>query len=424
MPTISGAVATRLLALDFAENTGITTYDRSGNGNNGTLTNATWTSSGKYGKAISFNKTSGSHVSVGSSASLVPSNLSLSVWIYPTGPGGEPTYGASIFAKEGNYEIYRYPSGQIWFLIKTTSPGWVIINTGLYAPLNTWTHLVMTYNQGAGVAKVYKNNSSGSATFSIPMTGPILDNDSGTQNQAWIGGRSSTPCCDTPPGHYFDGIIDELAIYNRALTATEITNMYNNTAFNGTHTINVQATDAAAATATDSNTFSIAVTPITISSFTATPSSMTLPTNSTTLTWTTTGSPTSCTGSNAWSGAKAVGGGSENRTGLTAGSYTYTLTCSKAGLPNAVTSVTVTVGSAPTVDINASPTSIYGGDSTTLTWSSSAASCAGTNFNTGGASSGSVIVNPTSTATYSVLCGGVSDSVTVTVRKKPFFIED
>src|SRR3989344_2460550 len=51
MPTISG----RVLAMDFVENAGITTYDRSANGNNGTLVNATWTASGKYGKALNFN---------------------------------------------------------------------------------------------------------------------------------------------------------------------------------------------------------------------------------------------------------------------------------------------------------------------------------------------------------------------------------
>jgi len=90
--------------------------------------------------------------------------------------------------------------------------------------------------------------------------------------------------------------------------------------------------------------------PITVS-LTANPTSMTLPTNSTQLTWTTTGSPTSCTASGSWSGAKSVSGSSENRTGLTAGTYTYTITCSKAGTPNAVSSVSVTVNPTPPVPV-------------------------------------------------------------------------
>ena len=44
-------------AYGFDEGTGTTTADSSGNGNTGTLTNATWTTAGKFGKALSFNGT-------------------------------------------------------------------------------------------------------------------------------------------------------------------------------------------------------------------------------------------------------------------------------------------------------------------------------------------------------------------------------
>ena len=78
----------------------------------------------------------------------------------------------------------------------------------------------------------------------------------------------------------------------------------------------------------------------------------------------------------------------------------------------------------PTVDIDATPTTIYTGGSTTLTWSCSAGPSTGTNFNTFGALSGSQLVSPVSTITYTVTCGGVPDSVTITVRRRPFFIEN
>ena len=80
-----------------------------------------------------------------------------------------------------------------------------------------------------------------------------------------------------------------------------------------------------------------------------------------------------------------------------------------------------------TADINASPQVIATGDSTTLSWSSNGSSCTGTNFSTNGATSGSRVVRPRSTTTYRITCTGVSsslDSVTVTVRKRPVFIED
>ena len=51
------APATLVAAYAFNEGTGTTVNDSSGNGNNGTITNATWTTSGKYGDALVFNGT-------------------------------------------------------------------------------------------------------------------------------------------------------------------------------------------------------------------------------------------------------------------------------------------------------------------------------------------------------------------------------
>jgi len=109
----------------------------------------------------------------------------------------------------------------------------------------------------------------------------------------------------------------------------------------------------------NSTTASVTVTPIgAISvSISANPASMTLPTNATRLTWTTTGNPTSCTASNYWSGAKTASGGFEDRTGMTAGTSVFVITCSKNGVPDTSASVTVTVASATLVN-NASCTSI------------------------------------------------------------------
>jgi len=76
------------------------------------------------------------------------------------------------------------------------------------------------------------------------------------------------------------------------------------------------------------------------------------------------------------------------------------------------------------VTIFADDTTIVSGGSTILTWDGGG-SCVGTNFDTGGASSGSIEINPTSTTTYTLTCGGSeSAQVTVTVNKKPIFIEN
>ncbi|PIR68517.1 hypothetical protein COU49_00540 [Candidatus Nomurabacteria bacterium CG10_big_fil_rev_8_21_14_0_10_35_16] len=77
--------------------------------------------------------------------------------------------------------------------------------------------------------------------------------------------------------------------------------------------------------------------------------------------------------------------------------------------------------------IEASSTATYTGRPVTLTWGSDGTSCVGTNFDTGGAVSGSVEVTPNSTTTYSINCAGAtipSDEVTVVVKKRPWFIEN
>jgi len=84
---------------------------------------------------------------------------------------------------------------------------------------------------------------------------------------------------------------------------------------------------------------------------------------------------------------------------------------------------TFTLISVPTATLSANPTSIVSGNSSALTWSSAnATSCTGTNFSTGGATSGTVSVSPSTTTTYSVVCsgaGGTSAPVNATVTIIP-----
>lgn len=90
----------------------------------------------------------------------------------------------------------------------------------------------------------------------------------------------------------------------------------------------------------------------------ANPASMTLPTNSTNLTWTTSGSPDSCTAdlvsgpsSTTWSGARSTASNppSEQVNNLIAGNYVFRITCSKAGASNSPVNATALVVVNPAV---------------------------------------------------------------------------
>ena len=77
--TFPGLVA----AYSFDEGSGTTVFDASGNGNNGTIGGATWTTSGKYGNALVFDGVS-ALVTINNSASLQLSTaMTLEAWVNP-----------------------------------------------------------------------------------------------------------------------------------------------------------------------------------------------------------------------------------------------------------------------------------------------------------------------------------------------------
>jgi Concanavalin A-like lectin/glucanases superfamily len=78
-------------------------------------------------------------------------------------------------------------------------------------PVNAWTHVALTYDGAA--LRLYVN---GTQAATRAATGAIQT----TTNPLWIGGN-------TPYGEYFQGLIDEARVYNRALSQTDIHNDMN-----------------------------------------------------------------------------------------------------------------------------------------------------------------------------------------------------
>ena len=73
-------------------------------------------------------------------------------------------------------------------------------------PLNTWTHLAATYD--GTVLALYVN---GVQAATLVVSGPLITSTGALQ----IGGNAIW-------GEWFNGLIDEVRVYNRALSATEI----------------------------------------------------------------------------------------------------------------------------------------------------------------------------------------------------------
>ena len=192
-------------AYSFDEGAGTTFADASGNNNSGTISGATW-AAGRVGTALSFNGTS-ALANVPDSPTLdLTTRMTLEAWVNPVTINSFRTVllkeraGQLSYALYGNSDLDR-PRGEIF-----TSAGWSNSQGTSQLPVNTWSHLAATYD--GATLRFYLN---GVLAGSAPATGSIIV----SANPLRIGGNSIW-------GEYFNGRIDEVRIYNRALSVTEI----------------------------------------------------------------------------------------------------------------------------------------------------------------------------------------------------------
>ena len=83
-PASMSATTGLVAAYAFDEGSGTTVTDASGNGNNGTISNATWVTTGKYGDALKFNGSS-ALVTIPDAASLhLSTGMTLEAWVNPS----------------------------------------------------------------------------------------------------------------------------------------------------------------------------------------------------------------------------------------------------------------------------------------------------------------------------------------------------
>lgn len=194
-------------AYGFEETNGKTVVDASGNGNHGTIKEAVRIFSGRYGKALKFDGVN-DWVTIENSASLALSTgMTLEAWVYPQSLtiGGKTVFFKEIAGGSDDYSLYANEDANLP-VSYINNGDYRIISGPNQLPANQWTHLVATYDgqyqrlyvNGAEVAQQEQKGL-------IRQSGGVLR----------IGGNSIW-------GEYFKGYIDEMRIYNRALTATEI----------------------------------------------------------------------------------------------------------------------------------------------------------------------------------------------------------
>ena len=199
--------------------------DKSGNGNNG-INHGTSFAGGKINQALSLDGND-DYIEVPDSSSLDITNaITLEAWVYPE--SWDNAYENNILTKSGE------TSGLgVWSLHhKTTSDGFrfELVDSGTPYPLfenipstgfNQWYHIVGTYD-GSDMDLYVDGSLSNSTTT---YTGLINTNDESLiiGKKLWWGSHYS----------YWDGLIDEVKIYNRALSASEVSEHYNDIGVSG-----------------------------------------------------------------------------------------------------------------------------------------------------------------------------------------------
>jgi hypothetical protein len=179
----------------------------SAGGHDGTIEGAKWSHEGKYGKALSFDGENDC-VKVPSSAELqLREEFTLESWVKPEGAGlAEPIlikddplwFGYSLF--------FGFPEADklAGYLGEET-----LVTRGTQNPAasldNVWTHVALTFD---------------GATVRLYVDGVEVDDTTASGAQAssgalWIG-------CNEAKDQFFEGLIDEVRLYDRALDQAEL----------------------------------------------------------------------------------------------------------------------------------------------------------------------------------------------------------
>jgi hypothetical protein len=195
----TGAAPTGLVAAyGFNEGSGTTLVDVSGNNRNGTITGATWVA-GKYGQALNFD--SNDLVNFGDLD--LTNSFTVMGWLQTRNifSGG----GCASFVMKPLDYGFEICNGLLYAEVGSGTTWTASVTQPLTtADLNTWKHVALTYS---------------GTTLRFYINGALIGQANGTHtpnNTALIFGRW------TPASEFWNGLMDDVRLYSRALTQAEI----------------------------------------------------------------------------------------------------------------------------------------------------------------------------------------------------------
>ncbi|MEW6184678.1 MAG: LamG-like jellyroll fold domain-containing protein, partial [Thermodesulfobacteriota bacterium] len=197
------------------EVTGTIASDASGNGHDGTLINGPLWSTGRITGALSFDGTN-DHIIVQHNDALNTASLTIAGWVKLSGQGS-------------NYQVLwlklQVNDSNGYFMIvnslNSATPSrleWTVSKAGTYYQVfsttvltnNVWYHVAVTFS--GTTSRIYVNGSLEGTNFAASK---------GTTTDPFYLGIEDGDCCGP-----LNGILDDVRIYDRELTAAEIQLLY------------------------------------------------------------------------------------------------------------------------------------------------------------------------------------------------------
>jgi hypothetical protein len=188
--------------------------DSSGNGHNGSLNTAGSFTGGKVGQAFNFTEQNQSILLPNNSALFPPNALTIEAWINPanyTNCVGEYRVFHTVQNLVAGYQTAITCSDQRLFgAIYNSSGNGNSVSSNTAIPAGAFTHFAVTWD-GSNL-RMYING--------------VLENTVATTITT-VGSHSENPRIGNDINFGFRGQVDEVSLYNRALSATEVSAIFN-----------------------------------------------------------------------------------------------------------------------------------------------------------------------------------------------------
>ena len=203
--------------------------DESGNGHDGTVYGATLTTDrfGDSGSAYSFDGID-NYISVDYAAAFQLPVFTLSAWVFPTidlsvatEPAAIVSRGEDLASDHAAFVLTTHPAASPWadgvsVIYEDAGDGEQIFDTNVYPGMGMWTHLVAS-RDASGLLSIYSDGSL------IGQWSSTADPAADCFQDLLIGAYWYVPTPATAViTSFFTGAIDDVMIYNRALTPDQI----------------------------------------------------------------------------------------------------------------------------------------------------------------------------------------------------------